>query len=269
MQSKTIQYTSFGITCLLLLLAARCMSQQPDTFPSIDAIDLHGASFGKPKVYTGASLFGYMNGGAELYREYGCAGAWISELEYMGSDFKIEIFKMKGAEEAFGIYSVSRFHCSSVPPLSTFTCHTPYQLQICLGPYYVNIINSTGSANDSLAALNIGAAVAEKIREQPADVSRYLPGIPLETINSNAVLVKGELGIMNGAPDLADYFNNTKGYCAVILPTEAQNLLSVKFATESQANEFIQLHKPGKSPKSTDVEISRIAPNHLLIQLGH
>lgn len=269
MQSKITLYTLIGIICLHLLLTARGMSQQPDTFPSIDAKDLYGASFDKPKLYTGASLFGYMNGGAELYREYGCTGAWISELEYMGSEFKIEVFKMAGAEEAFGIFSVSRFQCNSTPHLSVFTCHTPYQLQICLGPYYVNIINSTGSANDSLAALKIGAAVTGKINEKPADVGRYLPGIPLETINSNTILVKGELGIMNGAPDLADYFNNTKGYCAVILRTEAQNLLSVKFATESQANEFIQLHKPGKSSKSTAADISRIAPNHLLIQLGN
>ncbi|MBN2814888.1 MAG: hypothetical protein JXQ80_12475 [Bacteroidales bacterium] len=260
---------SIGITCLFLLLLARGMAQQPDTFPSIDAKDLPGAVFDKPKVYTGASLFGYMNGGAELYREYGCAGAWISELEYMGSDFKIEVFKMKGAEEAFGIYSLSRFQCSSEPPLSVFTCQTPYQLQICLGPYYINIINSTGSANDSLAALKIGAAVANKIRELPADMTQYLPGIPSETINGKAILVKGELGIMNGAPDLSAYFAGAKGFCAVILKTESESLLSVRFTTENETNDFIQLHKSDDMAKPSEEKISRIAANHLLITFSN
>jgi hypothetical protein len=210
-----------------------------------------------------------MNGGAELYREYGCTGAWISELEHRGSKFKIEVFKMTGAEEAFGIYSVSRFQCSSTPPLSLFTCQTPYQLQMCLGPYYVNIINATGSANDSLAALDIGEAVTRKIKEEPADMSQFLPGIPLETINGKAILVKGELGIMNGAPDLSVYFAGTKGFCAVILKTESGNLLSVKFTTENEANEFIQLHKSDDIAKLTAEKISRIAANHLLITINN
>ena len=90
-----------------------------DSFPSIDESDLPDAGFEIPKTYTGASLFGYMNGGAELYLEYGFSGAWINEIHLTGGQYITEIYRMNGPEEAFGIFSVSRYRCKSTPLLVT------------------------------------------------------------------------------------------------------------------------------------------------------
>ncbi len=259
---------SIQLIWLFVVLSFQGILQAQESFPVIDTTDLPGARFVQPKTYTGASLFGYMNGGAELYREYGCKAAWIGELEYKGSSFKIELFKMAGPEEAFGIYSVSRFQCKSNPPLAPFTCHTPYQLQLCKGPYYINIINSTGNKNDSMAALQIGKAIAERISGESANVGAYLPGIPADLFNREAILVKGELGLMNSAPDLAAFFNEVKGYCAVILQNTDDALISVKFASDRDKNGFLEHHRQQAGASDTKEEITSISENHLLIKFN-
>lgn len=254
---------SYRMIWLIAVFAFQGLLQAQENFPVIDTTDLPGVRFAQPKTYTGASLFGYMNGGAELYREYGCKGAWIGELEYKGSSFKIELFKMIGPEEAFGIYSVSRYQCKSNPPLAPFACHTPYQLQLCKGQYYINIINNTGNKNDSLAALHIGKAIADRITEKSADVGSYLPGIPTEIVNREAMLVKGELGLMNGAPDLAACFDALKGYCAVILQSSDDTLISIKFTNEADKTVFLERQQSGIS--GAGKEIKAISENQLLI----
>lgn len=255
---------SLIMVCLLVVPAFQGLLRAQESYPVIDTTDLPGARFTQPKTYTGASLFGYMNGGAELYREYGCKGAWIGELTYQGSTFKIETFKMTGPEEAFGIYSVSRYQCKSTPPISPFACHTPYQLQLCKGPFYVNIIKSSPGKSDSLGALQIGAAIAGRITEAPADMSTYFPEIPLAEINREAILVKGELGIMNGAPDLADFFSELKGYRAVILQSNDDTLISLYFASDADKIEF--LNRQQLSTSAAGEEIKVLSENHLLIK---
>lgn len=261
------------IICLSLFISVTGFAQQPVTFPAIDKTDFPDAVFEAPKTYTGASLYGYMDGGADLYLEYGLSAARIDEVTLAGGKYTIEIFRMNSPEEAFGIYSVSRYQCKSAPPFTPFTCHTPYQLQIVAGPFYVNIINSTGKSADSLTSLKIGEAIVNKVKDKPADISGYLPDLPPETINREAILVKGELGIRNGVPDLVDYFEGVSGYCAVILQQAEQTLISVKFGNKEATEAFTTLHAPnqksaaaltGNAGKET---ITRISDNQLLIRI--
>jgi len=261
-----------GALCFILV-SLNCFSQVSFTFPSIDETDLRDARFEIAKTYTGSSLFGYINGGAELFLEYGFSGAWVNEINFMGGKYSIEIYRMIGPEEAFGIFSVSRYKCSSMPPLSPFTCHTKYQLQVCSGPFYINIVNSTGNKSDSAASLKIGEVIVSKIKERTADISGYLPGISTEILNREAVLVKGNLGIMNVAPDMADYFSEARRYYAVIMHIDEQTLKSVRFLTKEDLNAFASLHNwnpeglsAGSDIKTEEEIISLISDNHILIQ---
>lgn len=258
---------------LLPFISLTGFSQEPVTYPAIGTSDLPDAVFEAPKTYTGASLYGYMDGGADLYLEYGLAGARIDEVTMTGRKYTIETYRMNGPEGAFGIYSVSRYQCKSAPPLAPFTCLTPYQLQIVAGPFYINIINSSGASADSAASLKIGEAIVRKVTDKPADISRFMPEIPMETINREAILVKGELGLRNGAPDLADYFEGMSGYCAVILQQTEQVLISVRFKDKEDTEAFTALHSPGQRSATASAAdageetITRISENQLLIRI--
>ncbi len=249
-------------------------AQAPDYFPTVSESDLPGATFTAPRTYSNTSLFGYINGGAELYLEYGFSGARVNEITYMGGTYILEIYRMNGPEEAFGIFSVSRFQCKSIPSFALFGCQTAYQVQFCSGSFYVNIINNSGNRNDSIASLKIGEAIVKKIKEKPAQIDYYLPGTSPETINRHAILVKGQLGIMNGVQELSEYFGELSGYTAVILQEEGQTHLSIRFNDKEKLEAFASLHSwkpddlsPGSVILPTGDTITRISENHLLIKI--
>jgi hypothetical protein len=122
--------------------------------------------------------------------------------------------------------------------------------------------------------LKIGEAIVKKIREKSADITSYLPGVSHETINREAFLAKGKLGIMNGAPDLVDYFGEVAGYTAVIIRHEKETLLSVRFMTKEDMDAFTSKHNwdpemisAGSAVLSTGETITRISDNHLFITI--
>jgi hypothetical protein len=263
---------NFLAGCFLFFLYITCNAQTPDYFPSISESDIPEALFKTPRTYTGTSLFGYINGGAELYLEYGFSGAWVNEIQFMGGNYTVEIYRMNGPEEAFGIFSISRFQCRSTPPMTLFACHTPYQLQLCTGSFYISIINSSGNRTDSITSLKIGEFIVNKIKEKPAQLGNYLPGVPPETINRHAILVKGQLGIMNSVPGLSEYFGELSGYTAVILIDGEQSMLSVRFEDKEKLGAFATLHSldPEKLSAGSAIlpsgnTISKISENHLMI----
>ncbi|MBS0011466.1 MAG: hypothetical protein KFF49_08650, partial [Bacteroidales bacterium] len=62
-----------------LLMCIRTSAQIPDDFPGLATDNLENASIESERTYTAESLFGYMNGGAELYLEYGFDRLVVSE----------------------------------------------------------------------------------------------------------------------------------------------------------------------------------------------
>ncbi|NMC39282.1 MAG: hypothetical protein GYA41_13255 [Bacteroidales bacterium] len=208
----------------------------------INKDDLPGAVISDLRTFNGPSLFGYINGGAELYLEYGFRFASTGEIEYRGGRYKTEIFGMADPEAAFGIYSVSKFRCPAAPDIPEFACQSRYQLQICKGSYYISIINRTGSVADSLSSIEIGRAIAVKISDEKADFRSLLEETGNQNLNNSMILVRGKLGIMNGSPDLEDYFYGLKGYTALIVPGTGKKTVSVRFGNAETFKEFHNMH---------------------------
>jgi hypothetical protein len=276
---KELKYNTlkgWTILCFIILsfLSGSLISQESANYPVITYKDLPDAVFSEPRKFIGASLFGYIDGGAELYLEYGFSEARINQIEVGGRSYKTEIYKMNGIEEAFGIFSVSRYRCLSFPSVADFSCQTKYQLQFCKGPYYISIINRTGTKEDSATMLTIGKIIADKIPFPGIDLSVYFPGIKIETLRQNAFLAKGRLGIVNGDPDLEDFFSGVRGYTAVMLRPDEKTLISIWFPDNEQYNKFIELHHWKLSEDNSIIIssnqneiISKAGDNRLIIEL--
>ena len=64
---------------------------------------------GESKLYVGDDLFDLINGGAELYHEFGFVEVLVTEILIQGTDpLKVEIYDMGSPEAAWGIYSMTR-----------------------------------------------------------------------------------------------------------------------------------------------------------------
>lgn len=61
---------------------------------------------GEPELYVGDDLFNLINGGAELYHEYGFVEVLAAEIvNQEGELLKVEVYDMGSPESAWGIYS--------------------------------------------------------------------------------------------------------------------------------------------------------------------
>lgn len=259
---------------ILLLISLPGTAQIPADFPVIGKNDLPDAEFKPARHFTSESLYGYMNGGAELYREFGISDAVITEFDLDGSHYKCEVYKMNGPDEAFGIYSVSTFKCLSNPPLSDYTCQTKYQLQICKGQYYLSIINRSGTSADSLILIMTGSVLTEQIDKPSFDLHDFFPDSGHHEINTSTVLVKGKLGLANGAPMWEDYFSEITDYMAVLFSDEESTFISVKIYDPDEFDHFITSHGWGLCDMSVSdvkkpggVTLRIIGDNHLLIKI--
>ncbi|MEE4213509.1 MAG: DUF6599 family protein, partial [Bacteroidales bacterium] len=77
------------------------IAQVPEGFPYINNDRLTEGRIKSERTYTKESLFGYMNGGAELYLEYGFDRLVVSEIDIDGTEYKLEVYKMDDPEAAY------------------------------------------------------------------------------------------------------------------------------------------------------------------------
>jgi hypothetical protein len=233
---------------LVLLLPVRLTAQIAADFPYLHQGNLEGVKVNSERSFTSESLFGYMDGGAELYLEFGFSQLVVSEIDYMGSDFKIEVFKMNGPEQAFGIYSVSFFKCDSKGDVTPFSCSTKYQFQFCKGRYYVNIINNFGSSSGVATAKELAARLSDMIDEDTFEPAGYFPGRDIQNF-SRLVLVKGNLGLYNGASEFETLLDGAEDYTAVIGYAVDNTYISVRFLDDSGLSGYLDSMYPNLNPE--------------------
>jgi hypothetical protein len=229
--------------------------------PGVEVIQSH--------TFTEESLYGFIDGGAELYLEYGFDSLVVTDLVCNNADIEAEIYRMKDDEAAFGIFSVSRFRCNGGPKITKHMCRSAYQLQFCKGPFYVSIVNDTGTAADQACANEIASFILAHISEPSFKPDRFYDDQPDDETMRSAVLVRGPLGIFNGIPDLSEIMGQATGYSALIIKKDQKNIASVLFDNEKDASDFQGKRETSVSSDTTlnnsGTVISVLSPKHMVI----
>lgn len=95
---------------------------------------------GQPELYVGDDLFSLINGGAELYHEYGFIEVLAAEVIPQGQDpIKIEIYDMGSADAAWGIFSITATGSARVLKIGGQARQGEGFLQFIKGKYMVYI----------------------------------------------------------------------------------------------------------------------------------
>lgn len=160
----------------------------------------------RERVFTGSGLYGFMNGGAEQFLEYGVSRLVVRDVVYEGQEYTIEIYDMPTPEDAFGIYSLHVFRCQRADTLGCIDCLSPYQLQAVAGNKYVSVVFPSGSA----AARS---RVDELIRHYLPMDGNDNPQIPellaaLSPYSGNLKFLRGPIGISGVSTSLMHYLEN-------------------------------------------------------------
>jgi hypothetical protein len=142
----------------------------------------------RERTFTGEGLYGFMNGGADLYFEYGFKTLVNRDIMYKGEAFTMDIFEMPTCNDAFGIYSIHAGRCQQADTMGMINCFSPYQLQTAINNYYVSIVFPSGSAKaQQIATELIPRYFSAQHSSQPGipeKTGSSQPGIPQKTGSS-------------------------------------------------------------------------------------
>jgi len=193
---------TFLLGCLAVLLAR---AQTIDT-PYLSSGDLPGLVVTRTGHFDGKSLYGYMDGGAELYREYGFVDLTVQELRINNQQqLLVELFRMCDPLAAFGIFSVSRGDCRGEDTTARYWCQTSGQVLCATGCYFLKVQRLTSGSGGSGLTSAVARKFFQLLPDSGAVVLPWFAGSPnAQPWQRQAILASGPLGLQNGSPDWVD-----------------------------------------------------------------
>ncbi|MCX6143197.1 MAG: hypothetical protein NTZ35_08255 [Ignavibacteriales bacterium] len=232
-----------SILCVLLCALGNASVAQE--VPVLHQGDLSGGTILSTDYYTGQALFGYIDGGAELYLEYGFRKLGRQEVRSSNETIVVEIYQMAGANEAYGIFSVQRFKCVPVDSLTPNTCLSKYQVQAVVGNCYVSIVNESGSAVARRVSIDIFRAVQSKMKPLRINVPGVFDSPELAAYRSDLIIACGRLGVQNGFAEWDSLFQNIPRFSLALLPieigSEHLSIAHIRFASDGESLDFCRL----------------------------
>ena len=155
------------------------------------------------RVFPGAELYGHIDGGAELFLEFGFDTLTFQRHRRGSGEFIVEIYRMADAGAALGIYLMK---CGRETPDPGFPeRHTVgrYQLEFVKGPYYARITSVVGKADLQPALVEFGRFAAAGIPAAPAPAALGL--LPREgRVEGTLRLIRGPYALQAVAGNLGE-----------------------------------------------------------------
>jgi len=233
--------TLFFSLCAL----AGTLSAMPLLAQSIDKEALQFAYLDKEveitreRIFEGPALFGFMNGGAELFLEYGFQQMLEQRFTYKETPFVMEYYLMDSPENGYGIYSVHAYQCRRTDEVFPIECLTPGLLQIYYGHLYINLKCLDRSVDSQPLLDTLTALVVRKNAPTEEGKTLHLNSFP-PPYSGILYYVCGDLGLSAAHIGWAQLFAPYTHY-AMWLRIDKESgeaTAMVHFATEDDAEAF-------------------------------
>ncbi|MGA2298466.1 MAG: DUF6599 family protein [FCB group bacterium] len=217
-------------------------AQTSTDIPLLSSEEFPGWNLISTKSFEGQSLFGYIDGGADLYLEYGFEALTVQEVSISNDTYKVEIWKMSNKEAAFGIFSILRFKCFDKAYNMDYLCQTQFQVMFVNGNYFVNIINTNGSESAQRTSIDIANRIMSKGKYENVVFPYILNESIFQTEIKDLKYITGPLGLQNGYPDLSKYFQDAYGFKMYVLHNSQDNitLAIIEFSMTTSADKFLE-----------------------------
>lgn len=232
---------TFILVFLVLLINSLLIAQQ-NVFPQLYQEDVDGGEITRTEFYVGEELWGLINGGADLYLEYGLDRTLLQEINYNDNSYRVEVYGMTGIDKAFGIFSINKFNCDITDSLVKYICITPHQLQAAVGSFYFSISNQSGDRGAQNYSLHLFEKLLSKIELDSYTLPDYFIQPQFEQYQDQIKLMKGKLGLQNGFPRWEKYFGGFNDYEIILLPIKVEegfiNIALINFCLDEDAERF-------------------------------
>jgi hypothetical protein len=191
------RFASF-LCCAWLISASLGHSKDPDSLEQYLPGSASMGSWkvdGQPKVFKGKTLYDYIDGGAEIFYEYGFTQTIAQRYALGDKSITVDIYEMDNPKAAYGIFSVQRD--SEMPALAVGDDGTVSDTMVAFYQerFYVVIAANKPAPDTKPALVQIARAVSQKIKKTSPlpDLTKNLP--PSHLIPRSQGYVSGLLGL--------------------------------------------------------------------------
>jgi hypothetical protein len=188
---------------------------------------------GEARIYDGKKLFDYMDGGAELYYEYGFEKACVQRYKAKEGEVTVEIYQMDTPAQAYGVYTFDTQ--GEHPPIGQDATYARGLLSFWKGRYCVRALSDNEKFKDILLAL--GQAITKKIPqegERPA-ILAILP--PQWVVADSLLYFRGQIALNNS------YFLSNQD---VLLLGKGADGITFQYKPEAQPLRVIMVRYAGR-----------------------
>ncbi|MCD4774095.1 MAG: hypothetical protein K8R41_12010 [Bacteroidales bacterium] len=231
----------FLFTFFVFLILFNTYAQEADISLLLPNLIENGKWKKNPVVerYSDDNLYNLINGGAEIFYEYGFVEVISGKYQNNNSSIDVEIYKMKNDAAAYGIYSFNRNNGEILEIGNEAVLNTNY-IVFWKGEYFVSISKDNLETTGSL--LEVALAIDEKIPYfgYAPDIIDKLPDKDL--MNNKIKFLSGNIALNNIYNfDYKDIFEIKEGVYGNYGNYE---LLLIKYKNSEKSNR--QLHSVRK-----------------------
>ena len=198
-----------------------------------------------PRKFTQADLYGYINGGAEVFLELGFEQLILQDYNKQESELTIEIYRMSDQVAATGIYLMKCGREKPAAGLSLRNTINRYQLLFHKNKYFVKISNHSGNEDFLPAIVKMANFISDKL---PPDES-----ILVYDLISQKGLVKNSIRIIRGPFTLQAIYSLGEGDI-LLLDGKITGVAADYITTEDEHYSVIFVDYPDESYALTVLE---------------
>jgi hypothetical protein len=150
---------------LLAIPGIAFTAKQEITFPKVEGMTIET----NYPDYTGEDLWDYINGAADGYLAYHFEKLKIAEYkDKAGRTIKVEVYKHRRPEDAYGIYSMERSPDYHFIKIGAEGYSESGLVNFVTGRYYVKVTAKAGEKESGENLLNVARAVCESLDKNPS-----------------------------------------------------------------------------------------------------
>jgi len=152
----------------------------------------------RPEIYVGDDLFLFINGGAEIYHEYGFVqAAALGYRSKNGKSLNLELYEMTDTFSAYGVYSFKRGKNGKTISLGESALLEDYYLNFWKGKYVVTLVGFDED-QETLEGIATLARIVDKKIESSGGLPSILNLLPVSgLIKSRIKYLKGHIALYN------------------------------------------------------------------------
>ena len=146
---------------------------------------------GLPLTFIKADLFNHIDGGAELFLEFGFEKVSCQRYKKGSAELTLEVYEMELPESALGVYLLKCGRETPFPEIPARNSSETAQATILRGRYFILLDNFSGGAELQPAMIALAKAALAKIPDVPASGRLFELLPPKDRLAGSERLIRG------------------------------------------------------------------------------